>query len=219
MKFLALSARHALILVMLLAATARSEQWPQFRGPTGQGHTEQKNLPTEWGGADEKNVLWKAPLVGDGHASPVVWGDRVFVCTVHWADDVKEREKVIPEHHVLCYRVADGKRLWDTQVPPGTWLRNDFRSGPGGGYAGPTPATDGKHLFVAFGSSVIAALDFDGRIVWRKEIEPHNFDVTIGSSPVLFGDTVLMLCAAKGRFQPGRLRQIRRFHPLANAAS
>ena len=47
---------------------------------------------------------------------------------------------MIPDHHVACYRVADGKLLWDTVVPPGPWLRNDFRSGPGGGYAGPTPA-------------------------------------------------------------------------------
>src|SRR6185436_12375661 len=100
-----------------------------------------------------------------------------------------------PEHHVTCYQASDGKFLWDKIVPPGPWLRSDFRSGPGGGYAAPTPATDGMHVFVVFGTSVIAALDFDGRNVWRKEITPHNFDVTIGSSPVLFGDTVLMLCA------------------------
>ena len=80
-------------------------------------------------------------------------------------------------------------------LPPGPWLRTDFRSGPGGGYAAPTPTTDGKLVYVVFGSSVIAALDFDGRVVWRKEITPYTFDVTIGSSPVLFHDTLLMLCA------------------------
>ena len=79
---------------------------------------------------------------------------------------------MIPDHHVACYRVADGKRLWDTVVPPGPWLRNDFRSGAGGGYAGPTPVTDGKLVYCVFGSSVIAALDFQGKIVWRKEIVP-----------------------------------------------
>lgn len=181
-------------------STTLGEPWPQFRGPTGQGHTEAKNLPIEWGGPNEKNVLWKSPLVGDGHASPIVWGDRVFVCTAHWpeeADTQAERKAEIPEHHVLCYRLSDGQRLWDTVVEPGPWLRDDFRSGSGGGYACPTPATNGKHVFVVFGSSVIAALDFDGRIVWREVIEPHNFDVTIGTSPVLFEDTVLMLCALR----------------------
>src|SRR5262249_51766474 len=90
---------------------------------------------------------------------------------------------------------GDGKRLWDTQVEPGPWLRKDFRSGPGGGYAAPTPATDGRLVFCVFGSAVMAALDFQGRLVWRKEIKPYTFDVTIGSNPVLYRDTVLLLCA------------------------
>ena len=101
----------------------------------------------------------------------------------------------MPEHHVACYRAADGKLLWDTVVPPGPWLRDDFRSGAGGGYAGPTPVTDGKLVYCVFGSSVIAALDFQGKIAWRKEIAPHTFDVTIGSSPVLYKDAVLQFCA------------------------
>ncbi len=181
---------------MLLSVTAaRGEDWPQFRGPTGLGYTTQTTLPIKWGGADNENVLWKSPLVGEGHASPIVSGERLFVCTARWAEAVKDRKAVIPEQHVLCYSTTDGKLLWDAIVEPGPWLRNDFRSGPGGGYAAPTPATDGQRVFVVFGSSVIAALDFEGRVVWRKEIAPHTFDVTVGSSPVLFEDTVLMLCA------------------------
>jgi outer membrane protein assembly factor BamB len=74
-------------------------------------------------------------------------------------------------------------------------LRNDFRSGPGGGYAAATPVTDGKLIYCAFASSVLAALDFQGHIVWRKPIVPYSFDVTLGSSPVLYGDTVIFLCA------------------------
>lgn len=172
-----------------------AENWPQFRGPAGLGYTKDANLPVEWGGKEGKNVLWKSPLVGKGHASPIVWGDRVFVCTARWDESVKDRKKVIPEQHVLCYRASDGKLLWDRKVPPGKWLRDDFRSGPGGGYAAPTPTTDGKLLYCAFGSSVTAALDFDGKIIWRKNIEPHTFDVTLGSSPILYRDTVILLCA------------------------
>jgi outer membrane protein assembly factor BamB len=191
----AAAAAAAAVVVLWASAAGRAENWPQFRGPTGLGHTREKNLPVKWGGKDNLNVRWTAPLVGQGHASPIVWGDRVFVSTVAWAEGVADRAKVIPDHHLLCWRASDGKGLWDVTIPPGRWLRADFRSGPGGGYAAPTPATDGKLVFCAFGSSVIAAVDFDGRIVWRNEIEPHTFDVTLGSSPVLYRDTVILLCA------------------------
>ncbi len=190
-----------LALVVVLAvfigptSKGRAENWPQFRGPTGLGYTEDTQLPLTWGGPEQRNILWKAPLKGQGHASPIVWGDAVFVCTAHWPANVRERQKVIPEHHLTCYRLTDGKMNWDTLIPPGPWVRTDFRSGPGGGYAAPTPATDGKLVYCAFGSSVLAAVDFQGKIIWRKEIVPHTFDVTIGSSPVLYGDTVILLCA------------------------
>jgi len=171
------------------------QNWPQFRGPTGLGYSDEKNLPLHWGGPDQENVVWKSPLHGAGHASPIVWGDSVIVCTVQWPGNGDPDEGVIPAHHVACYQVADGNLRWDTIVPPGPWLRNDFRSGAGGGYAGPTPVTDGKLVYCVFGSSVIAALDFQGRIVWRKEIVPRTFDVTIGSSPVLYQDTLILLSA------------------------
>ena len=174
-------------------AAGGRENWPQFRGPTGLGHSEEKNLPWQWGGPDNENVLWKSPLTGAGHASPIVWDETVFVCTVKWPGDGTPQAEVIPDHHVACYSVADGKLLWDTIVPSGPWVREDFRSGPGGGYAGPTPVTDGKNVYCVFGSSVMAALDFQGKIVWRREITPHSFDVTIGSSPILYQDTVILL--------------------------
>jgi outer membrane protein assembly factor BamB len=181
---------------ILLMPQARVQgNWPGFRGPTGLGYTTEENLPLTWGGPAKENVRWAAPLVGQGHASPIVWDQAVVVCTVHWPAEVQDRKQVIPEHHVTCYRTSDGKLLWDTLVPPGPWRREDFRSGPGGGYAAATPVTDGKLIYCAFASSVLAALDFQGHIVWRKPLVPYSFDVTLGSSPVLYGDTVILLCA------------------------
>ena len=191
---------YALVLALVLIQVAfpsllrAADDWPGFRGPTGLGYTSDEHLPLTWGGPEGKNVLWKSALKGQGHASPIVWDDLVFVSTAWWPPKGEAQAKVMPEHHVTCYRASDGKLMWDTLVQPGPWLRSDFRSGPGGGYAGPTPATDGKLVYCAFGSSVIAALDFDGKIVWRKEIVPYTFDVTVGGSPVLFRDTVLMFC-------------------------
>ena len=178
---------------LILATTATADDWPQFRGPTGLGITPEKNLPLTWDGGKGENILWKSPLVGEGHASPIVWKDRVYITTVRWPGG-KPEAAVMPEHHVLCYGAADGKLLWDTMIPPGPWLRSDFRSGAGGGYAAPTPITDGKNLFVVFGSSVMASLDLEGKIAWRQEIRPYTFDVTIGSSPILFEDNLILLC-------------------------
>jgi outer membrane protein assembly factor BamB len=191
------SALFGLVLAgVLLASQVRVQaNWPGFRGPTGLGYTTQENLPITWGGPARENVRWVAALTGQGHASPIVWDQAVIVCTVRWPPEVQDRKKIIPEHHVTCYRTSDGGLLWDTLVPPGPWLREDFRSGPGGGYAAATPVTDGKLIYCAFASSVLAALDFQGRIAWRTPIVPYSFDVTLGSSPVLHGDTVILLCA------------------------
>jgi outer membrane protein assembly factor BamB len=190
----------ALVAVMSLAAVCRAGDWPCWRGPTGQGISDDKDLPLTWGKNNE-NILWKVPLPGaDGkdnkldhnQSSPIVWRDRVFLIMVYWPAGTPQKEA--PEHHVACYQVADGKKLWDTVVPPGPWLlagpngNQDLR----GGFSAPTPATDGERVYALFGSSVLAALDFNGKIVWRKEITPFAWDVAIGTSPFLFQDTVMV---------------------------
>ena len=178
----------ACVAALAIAANCRAENWPQFRGPTGLGYTTEKNLPLTWNAKSGENIRWKAPLPksDNAYSSPVVWGDRVFVTSAVNSP---------VEHHVLCFQVSDGKLLWDTSVPPGPWLLKDLR----GGYGAPTPATDGKSVFVVFGSAVIASLDFDGKIIWRKELEKFAFDVALGSSPVLHGDTVILDCDQTGK--------------------
>ena len=113
----------------------------------------------------------------------------MFVTASYWPGG-KTDPKQYPEHHVACYRAADGKLLWDVKVEPGPWLFADLR----GGYTAPTPAADAERVYVVFGSAVIAALDHDGKPVWRKEIKPYKFDVALAASPVLFGDTVILQC-------------------------
>ena len=178
----------ACVAALALAANCRAENWPQFRGPTGLGYTTEKNLPLIWNVKSGENIRWKTPLPksDNAYSSPIVWGDRVFVTSAVNSPI---------EHHVLCFQVSDGKLLWDTSVPPGPWQLKDLR----GGYGAPTPATDGKSVFVVFGSAVIASLDFDGKIIWRKELEKFAFDVALGSSPVLHGDTLILDCDQTGK--------------------
>src|SRR5262249_16769303 len=147
------------VLVALVVVTAAAAHWPGWRGPTGMGYTEDRELPITWGGPKQENVLWKVPLFEDGdkirldqdQSSPVGWGDRVFVTASWWRAGVGQDR--YPEHHVTCFRAADGKRLWDTKVPPGPWLLKDLR----GGYTAPTPAADGERVYAQFGSAVLAA--------------------------------------------------------------
>ena len=185
------------IAFLLFASFSLAAEWPAWRGPTGMGHTTESNLPLTWGGKTNENVLWKVALPGvemnagqdQNQSSPVVAGGKVFVTASYWPGG-KADPNAYPEHHVVCYRVSDGKQLWDAKVEPGPWLFKDLR----GGYTAPTPAVDGERVYVVFGSSVIAALDLDGKPVWRKDVVPFKFDVALAASPVLFGDTVILQC-------------------------
>ena len=168
-----------------LLSLVRAENWPQFRGPTGLGYSAEKDLPLKWDAKTGENVAW-TPIPGLGHSCPIVWEDRVVVTGVRNAPLA---------HWVQCYAVADGKLLWETPVPPGPLVLTDLR----GGYGAPTPCTDGKQIYAVFGSAVVAALDMSGKLVWRKEIANHTFDVALGSSPILYKDTVIMNCDQTGK--------------------
>ncbi|HUT36787.1 MAG TPA: PQQ-binding-like beta-propeller repeat protein [Planctomycetota bacterium] len=177
-----------LLLVALCFADGIAGNWPGWRGPTGMGTTDEKDLPLKWDGKTGEGILWKAPLKGTtGHSSPIVWGDRVFITTAAKQNREQEEKKEVPEHHLACYQASDGKLLWRTQIPQG--------KEPAGYaiYAVPTPVTDGKTVYCWFGSAVIAAVDFDGKLLWRHE-RPGPFVLNPGicQSPILCGDTVIL---------------------------
>src|SRR5262245_15658577 len=96
--------------------------WPMFRGPTGMGITEVRDLPLTWGGAGGENVVWKVPLPGvapgatsdHNQSSPIVWRDRVFTTTGIWPAGREQKE--FPDQHVACLDLADGKTLWDVTI-------------------------------------------------------------------------------------------------------
>jgi outer membrane protein assembly factor BamB len=208
----------AVVLTLALTLTLSAEDWPRYRGPTGMGTSTDTDLPLTWGGKENANVLWKVPLPGtnakgskpdNNQSSPIVWKDRVFVTTSYWPEGRAQTE--YPEHHVTCYRLSDGKQLWDREVPVGPWKLADLR----GGYTAPTPCTDGDRVYVVFGSSTMAALDFDGKIVWQKDIPDwKDFDVAIASSPVLHNGQLILLADRNGKkgtltaFDPKTGRQL-----------
>ena len=136
-------------MVILLACfsgsvVVQAENWPGWRGPTGTGHSIETNLLLFWDGQTGSNVRWKVRTGGKGHSSPIVWNDRVFV-TTSALQPVEQNGKIVPENHVIAFRVSDGQQLWRTSIAPGRSLCQWHE------YAAPTPATDGKALYVWFG--------------------------------------------------------------------
>jgi outer membrane protein assembly factor BamB len=200
-RFMLRAGVAVLICFGVVLEAGRAGNWPGWRGPTGLGYTDENDLVLTWDAKSGQNILWKTLLHGGskknpefsspGWSSPIVWGDRVFLTTSVWAAELteKERRATIAAQHVLCFQVTDGKLLWDTLVPSGKCLVNNFYHG----YTVPTPVTDGEYVFALFGSGIIAALDFDGKIIWQEEL-PRLRDVDGGlcSSPILYDDTVII---------------------------
>ncbi len=155
--------------------TCIAEDWPQWRGPRGDGVSTAKNVATKW--SKTENVAWRAPLPGQGGATPAIWGDKIFVTSA-------DGDALV----VLCFSAKDGQQLWRTQVATGN---QDARAGEGNS-ASPSPSTDGKHVWVFFSTGILACLDVDGKEVWKFDVGERfgKLDIQFGmtSTPVLDGD-------------------------------
>ena len=170
------------ILVILMAAMAfgpgvMAEDWPQFRGPTGQGVSTEVHLPILWSAAS--NVLWKVGIPGDGWSSPIVWDDHVFVTTT--TDDGTTCR-------VLGLDCATGRVLWDKEVFKQTPGRKEARNS----FAAPTPATDGKRVYAVFNDGSFAAVDFNGALAWTHREFKYYSQHGLGTSPILWEDLLIM---------------------------
>jgi len=195
-----------LVLSALLIASfsiAYAENWPGWRGPGSLGISAEKNIPVKWDMT--RNVQWKAEVPGLGHSSPVVWGDRVFVTTAVSSDPKEDYwEKGFPRIErkpdsaeiswkVMCFDRDTGKLLWD---------RTAIRKKPANArhtknsYASQTPATDGQHLFAFFGDQGMYCYDFQGKLIWSRDLGSFTMrnNWGLGSSPILYRDTVIQTC-------------------------
>lgn len=165
-------------LVLLASSAARAENWPRFRGPTGQGVSTEKDVPIEWGAG--KNVAWQTPIPGEGWSSPVVWGDRVFVTSATDGGATC---------HVICVDASSGKLLWDTPVMKQEPKRKEGMNS----YATPTPATDGKRVYAVFGGGGMAAVNCDdGKLAWTNTDYPFYSQHGLGASPLVYENLLIM---------------------------
>jgi outer membrane protein assembly factor BamB len=166
------------------ASTASADNWPQWRGAKHDGISTEKNLPTKW--SKSEGVAWRLPLPGPAGATPVVWGDRIFLTSLGSEAD-GEADAIL----VLCVS-TDGKLLWKKKLGSGSRPAR----GDEGNYASPSPSTDGQHVWAFCGSGDLACYDFDGREVWHFNVQDRygKFSIQFGmsSTPVLDGDRLYL---------------------------
>ena len=180
----------SVIVLFLSTVSLHAGDWTEFRGPTGQGHAAETNLPVSWSATE--NVVWKTPIDGLGWSSPIILGGQIYVTTAVSDKGVRDPQQSL---RAVCLSEETGEVLWDVEV---------FSQESAGGaadrvhsknsQASPTPITDGKHIFVHFGTRGTAALTTTGEIVWKNQELQYAPVHGNGGSPILVGDNLVMSC-------------------------
>jgi outer membrane protein assembly factor BamB len=183
----------AVALVATTSVAASAADWPQFRGPGGQGIAmHEKDLPVRWD--ENTNLAWNVELPGPGSSSPIVLGDHILVtCYSGYGVPRQAGDPARLKRHLLCYSRA-GKLRWQKEVSAdakdadygGSYL-------PLHGYASSTPASDGKNVYVFFGVAGVIAYDLDGKQLWRTSVGTGvNSWGGAASSPIVYNDLVIV---------------------------
>jgi len=191
--------------LVALAASVSAENWPQWRGPGGQGISAEKQLPTEW--SPTRNIAWKTELPS-GHSSPIVWGDRIFVTAAIEGDVVPGAKAVAhtqggqPFVHpdsvaadkkhtlkVIALDTKTGTQVWEQVAYEGTVYDARHRRSS---FAGPTAATDGRMVYAYFGPEGLYAYDYAGTLAWKVIEKFPTLGLGTGTSPVLFENLVII---------------------------
>ena len=167
-------------LLSLLVADLAAEDWPQFRGPGGQGHSSETTAPLVW--SETKNIKWKSPVPGTGWSSPVVADGRVWLTTATGGRDVSLR--------ALAFDAESGRELVNVEV---FRPRRSGAINPKNSHASPTPIVEGDRVYVHFGAEGTAALTTSGDIVWTARFS-YESQHGNGGSPILFGDLLILSC-------------------------
>ena len=167
--------------LIIASMTIQAQNWPNWRGPEADGIAGQGNYPVTFSATD--NIAWKTELPGKGGSTPVVWKDRIILTS-------EIGEGIEGEDGVLCFD-WNGKLIWQVKLGKQTPGRN-----PRGSGSCPSAVTDGNRLFVFFKSSTLAALDFNGKVLWKTNLQENYGEITyfwdLGSSPVLVNGNVVV---------------------------
>ena len=180
MKLTSLKRTIPLCILALLFARRVSADWPQFRGPNGQGHSDERGVPIHW--SEEKNVTWKSAVPGEGLSSPVIAGNQI------WMTSAENEGKSL---RAICLDKTSGQLLHNVEVlqPDDAGPRHKTN-----GYASPTPVLDGEHVYVHFGPRGTMCLDTAGKIIWKNTEFEYDAFQGAASSPILHEDLLILTC-------------------------
>jgi len=166
---------RVICLAALVISSAAAENWPQWRGPGLNGISDEPNLPVRW--TRDENVAWKLPLPSWSGATPIIWGNRIFL-------NVAEKEDL----SLWCVDRAQGAVLWKKHLADG-----NFKIGKQN-MSSPSPVTDGAVVYAMTGNGIVKAFDFAGKELWARDIQKDygrfGLNWGYGSSPLLFEDAL-----------------------------
>lgn len=168
---------------------ASAEDWPEFRGPTHQGHSAVKGLPIEW--SEEKNVKWKIPFANEGWSSPSVVANRIYLTYAGTVDGGKENDRLLK---AVCLDADDGKPIWDVEVFKQDHEKTEKIHGKNS-HASPTAIVNGGRVYVHFGTQGTACLNAaDGKILWKNQELSYRPQHGNGGSPALVDGVLIISC-------------------------
>ena len=182
------------LLFTLMSSRGQAENWPQFRGPTGQGVSQEPQVPVEWG--PEKNIRWKVEVPGTGWSSPIYQNGRVYLTTaVPVAAGAGAGAGAGSDQQLtaLCLDAATGSTIWRNVVFEQRHEASDAIHGKNS-HASATPVVDAEFLYVHFGTHGTACLTLDGDVVWTNRTLSYRPQHGNGSSPVLVDDLLVVAC-------------------------
>jgi len=162
-------------LLLVAFAVARADNWPQWRGPSLNGVSNEKNLPVKW--TVEENVAWKVPMPGYSGSTPIIWRDRIFL-------NVADGDNLF----LWCLNKTNGEVVWKKPLGAGNVkMRKQNMSSP-------SPVTDGRSVYVMTGTGILKGFDFNGKELWTRDIQKEygQFGLQWGyaSSPLLHEDSL-----------------------------
>jgi outer membrane protein assembly factor BamB len=169
-----------IFLLLLLSLPAFAQDWPEFRGPSGQGHSDERNLPLTW--SETSNVKWKAALPGKGWSSPAIQGDRIWLTTA--TEDGKSLR-------VICVDRNTGNIRQNIEV---FRLKSAAQTHQKNSHASPTPVLEGDKIYVHFGALGTACLTQTGEIIWKTKLDYDNGQHGPGGSPVIYDNLLIVSC-------------------------
>jgi outer membrane protein assembly factor BamB len=170
---------HAIVAALLIVSAVAAEDWPQFRGPGGEGHSTETGLPFEW--SESRHVAWKTLIPGMGWSSPAIQQNRVWLTTA--TDDGRSLRAIAVD-------TKTGRKLIDVEV---FRLTGDIPVHEKNSRASPTPILDGEFIYLHFGSYGTACVRSSGEIVWRTRL-PYYHRHGPGGSPALYKDLLIISC-------------------------